>query len=800
MTWQKKARLAIGAFVIVFVAIVIVALRTRKTVPQSGAVPERQDPKALVENPTGGHYSHTSEGRIVFSVKFGSQFTYPDGRTKFGNGIEVTSERNGRAFTVTSREAVIVQNGPDLKTAHFTGAVKLTSAGIEVTAEEATYDEAEGVVKVPGAVAFKHGRIEGTGVGATYDRNRDVLWLLDKAHITVAADQKGQGALEATSGAAGMARLEHYMRLTGHGQINAEGRLIDADEILIPLTDDNERVKMLQLRGNSHMSGGGSAGGAQAMSARDIDLTYADDGRTLQHSQLVENSVVQLPGSGGSAGGRIAGKTIDIAMAPDGNTVTNLNATENVQVDLPAEGDLPAKRIRSATLTATGAPGSGLQSFTFGGNVDYRETRAARRNAAAIDRVARSLALTVETKPGFGAVEQADFHGNVHFTDGPQVAADAQRALYHVAGDQIDLSSSGDPGPITPRVSDSRVTVEARTIELVLGTRKLKADTKVRSSMLPSTKKGTGATAAATAATPPGDAQQGRLPSLLKQDEAVTVTSNRLDYDGLAGRALYSGNARLWQGDTTVRGDAITVDDKTGNLEATGNVQTDMTLDQVDEKTGARKPTRTKGDAESFVYDDSKRLATYTVKAHMVGPAGDVSAEKLELFLKPAANELERAEGYGANGTVIVKETGRTASGARLTYTVKSETYLMTGTPVKVIETTPPDCREHVGTVVTFVRAVDTVSMSGNGVIRAVVTQIACPAETSSPAVKVWRRTETGEVPRRQAGAPGARSVRAGVEGATTENTWLVFEGGATQPARMHRPSNAARVSPRAAR
>jgi lipopolysaccharide export system protein LptA len=328
-----------------------------------------------------------------------------------------------------------------------------------------------------------------------------------------------------------------------------------------------------------------------------------------------------------------------------------------------------------------------------------------------------------------------------------------------VQGDQIDLSSSGDPGPVTPRVSDGRVTVEARTIEFVLGTRKLKADTKVRSSMLPSTKKGRGAPTAATAATAPGDAPQGRLPSLLKQDETVTVTSNRLDYDGLAGRAVYSGTARLWQGDTTVRGDTITVDDKTGNLEATGSVQTDMTLDQVDEKTGVRKPTRTKGDSGSFVYDDAKRLATYAVKAHMVGPAGDVAAEKLELFLKPAANELERAEGYGANGTVIVKETGRTASAARLTYTAKSETYLMTGTPVTVIETTPPDCREHVGAVVTFVRAVDTVSMSGNGVIRAVQRQIACPATQASTPVHTERAPGApASTPVRTERAPGARA------------------------------------------
>ncbi len=393
---------------------------------------------------------------------------------------------------MTSREADITQSGDDLKTAHFVGSVKLTSEGTEVTTEEATYDQAESMLKIPGAVAFKRARMQGTGVGATYDFNREVLWLLAKPHVTVAADDKGQGALDATAEAIGMAKLEHYLKLTRSAHIKGEGRDIDADEITIFLTEDDQRARLLQLRGNSRIVGSGDSGGPQNMSARDIDLTYADDGRTLQHSQLVENAVVQLPGEKAGPGKRIAGKTIDLAMSPDGKTVTNLNAAENVQVDLPPDGDAPAKRIRSATLTATGAPETGLQSATFGGNIEYRETRAARGNLPAVDRQARAISLIVATKPGFGEIQQADFRGNVHFTDGPEVVTDATHAVYHVDRDQIDLSPSSDPGPPSPRVSDGRVTVEARTIEFSLTSRKLKAETKIRSSMLPQDRGQTG--------------------------------------------------------------------------------------------------------------------------------------------------------------------------------------------------------------------------------------------------------------------------------------------------------------------
>lgn len=756
MSWQKKARLAIAVFVIVFVAIVVVALRQRKSEPVAGDVPRRRDKDCILENTSGGRVESIKEGRVVFAIKFGAQCTYGDGRSKLGNGVEITSNRNGKPFTVTSREADVLQKGDELKSAHFRIEVKLTSEGTEVTTDDATYDQTEGMLRAPGAVAFRRGRMQGTGVGATYDFNRDVLWLLDRAHITVAADDKGQGRLDATAGAAGLARAEHYIKLTRNGHITAEGRVIDADGITILLTQDDQRVQTLQLRGKSRIKGSGDSSGPQGMSARDIDLTYGDDGRTLQRSQLVDNAVVELAGDGKGGGPRIEGKTIDIAMSPDGKTVTNLNASENVQVDLPAEGAGPAKRIRSATLAATGAPGSGLQNATFGGGVEYRETRAAHGNLAAVDRQARSLTLIIATKPGFGAVEQADFHGNVHFTDGPQVVADATRALYHVDRDQIDLSSSNDPGPASPRVSDGRVTVEARVIEFSLGSRKLKADTKVRSSMQPQQKsrdKPAAADAAPANAAPanaapanaaPSATRRGaaptpaaggtdstaRVPSLLKGDQPVTITSNRLEYDGAAGRAVYNGNARLWQGDTKVNGDTIIVDDKTGNLEARVNVRTELTLDDLNPKTKVRKATPSVGESDAFFYDDAKRLATYTGKAHLVGAEGDVTAEKLELFLMPGANELERAEGYGTNGAVIVKEGGRVATGSRLTYTAKDERYLMTGTPVEAVEHSPSECKKSIGAVLTFQRSVDTVSMKGNELIRAMETQIVCPAGT----------------------------------------------------------------------
>ncbi|MEO6214337.1 MAG: LptA/OstA family protein [Vicinamibacterales bacterium] len=726
MRWQRAAQFAIAGFVVVFIGVIATSMRSQKAQPHEAAPPPRQPGNPQIENPRGGDFTRYQGDRKVFDVKFGKNLVFPDGRTTFSDGVELTTNRDGRDMVVKAEEADIVPDGSKgIKTAVFRRQVSLTSGGgMVVKAGEATYDEAEGIVKIPGPVEFVKGRTSGQGVGATYDRTRDVLWILDKAQVTVAPGPDGKGAVSATSKTAGLARAEHYMRLTSSARITATGRIIEGDEITITLTEDDQRIQTLQLRGNSRISGGAS--GPQTMTARDIDLMYGDDGRTLQHATLIEHAVLQLAGPAGSGGKRIAGNAIDFALGPDGTTITNLTATENVQVDLPAETDVPAKRIRSSTLVAAGAPDRGLQQATFAGKVEFRETQAARRNAAAIDRTARSETLIVDTKPGLGAIQKADFRGNVKFIEAPDLIAEAQRGLYYLDRNRIELMpSDGDPGP-SPLLNDGKISVSARTINFTLGTRALEADTKVRSTILTGQRAGRGQPPA-----PGQPSSASKVPSMLKADEPVNVTSNRLDYAGALSTATYSGNVKLWQGtETTIKGDTIVLDDKNGNLTATANVSTLMTLDELDQTTGRKKRTETTGKSESFVYNEAQRLATYTTRAQIQGPQGHVTAEKIELFLKPVgSNELDRAEAYGSSADLVtVREGLRTGRGTHLTYTAADERYLMVGTPVTMIEDQKDGtCNVGTGSTLQFFRASEKGQMDGNGISRGNTENGPCP-------------------------------------------------------------------------
>lgn len=723
MTWQKKARLGIAVFVVLFVALVAVTMTQRRAVAPPMPLPERGDPNAVAEVRGGGEHERTNkEGKTTHKLVSRSEDIYPDGRAVL-RGITLTlPDRGNRSVVITANELEnIAKEGQAIGVAHLTGDVRLkTSDGIEIRSEDASYDDGAGMLTIPGKVDFVRGRMTGSGVGATYDRNREVIWLNEQAQIHVAKDPAGEGAMDGTAGSIGLARAEHYIKLIRDAHITAEGRILDADDMTIFLTPDDERVQMLEMRANSRIKGGG---GPQAMSARDIDLVYAENGRSLQNAKLVENAVVQLAGQGRGPGKRVAGKTIDIAMAPDGATVTNLNATENVQLDIPAEGDIPAKRIRAAALMAGGGD-QGLQNAVFSGNVDYRETRAARRNLPAINRVARSLKLTVTTKPGLGALEVAEFSGNAKITDGTDVTAEAPHIVYRIDRDQMDLSpGDGEPGP-APHVTDARISVDARTINFTLGTRKLSAETRVRSSMMPDRK---GAAAPARGNNQPAAPASGaRVPSMLKQDQPANVTSNRLEYDGAAGHAVYSGNARLWQGDTSVDAATIVVDDKTGNLEAREHVRTTMLMDETDARTGKKTTSMTVGTSDAFLYEDEKRLATYTTNARIVGNDRDVTGDKIELFLEREKNDLQRAEAYGK---VEVKEPGRTATGNRLTYTTATEEYFMTGTPVVVIQKQPDECKQTTASSVKFRKAIETVDAGGVGPIP--LTSTTCKAGTN---------------------------------------------------------------------
>jgi len=686
--WQRRARAVIAVAAVAFALVVGLTLKRRDPRP---AMPSAAPtvPGAVVEV-TGGQIERFKLSRQDVRVAYERQLTYADGSTRL-MGVTITAdERAGsRSFTVTGKEATVGQNE---STILLNGDVRLAASdGMTVRAQHATYSDKDALVRADGPVEFARGRMTGSGVGMTFDTARDVLVLLDRASVHVAADEQGAGATEIASGTAAFARREKNVRFDRDVKLQRDGQVITADAAVAHLSADETQIQLLELRGRSRITMGDvGPGGLQELAAHEIDLKYGADGKSLEHAVLMGEAAIVLAGADVGAGRQIRANAIDVALAPDGATPTALAARNSVILTLPAEGKLPERTIRSTAMDATSIPGEparGLTRARFTGSVEYRE------KGANLDRVATAASLDVALEPAMAGIREARFASGVQFVDGGMTSRSAA-ARYDLQKNTLELTGS-EPGILRPRVVNGQMAVDAARIDVALAGPDLKAAGEVKSVLLG---KGGGKTS---------DTQ---LPSMFKQDKAVNVTADALDYGASSGKATYTGNAQLWQDETSIKAPSIVLDDKTGDLAAGGGVATVTVRESVDTRKKIQR-VRSIANASDFRYEESARRATYTGKAHMNSPDGDMTAERIELYLRPSGpggNDLERAEAYE---DVTLRDQNRTTTGARLTYTTADQRYVVTGVPVKVLD----ECRrETIGSTLTYLKSAETITIDGN--------------------------------------------------------------------------------------
>ncbi len=680
--WQKRARLVVAFVAISVIGVVAYTLRPRETVAPRPQI-ERLDPNVTVKT-SGGDAIQLKGERQNLRVEFEGQTTNKEGETKL-HGVKIlVDNREGRNYVVTGKEAFIGQQNSSFD---VRGDVKLeTSDGLTAFGQQATYVEAEKIVRVPGAVTFKRGRMNGSGIGFTYDEQRDTMWILDKADVKFAADGNA-GPMAFTAGAFGFARTDRYMRLERTLHIDREGQQIDATESTVRLFPDRDEPDFLELRGGSKITGGPKDKAMKTMAAKDINIDYADDGRTMQNATLAGNAEVELAPKQGTTGQKLSGNFMEIGLEPDGS-VRSLSARDAITATLPATRDTSARTIRSTALTAAGNT-QGLNRMVFSEGVEYREAATKTQGT----RIARAKSLEAKLDPAAGTLEEASFAGNFDFTDGPMHAR-SNDAQYNVTAGTLALSGKD----ITPEIRDESLTLFAEGIDVTLDPRKMTAKGNVRSTLLPPKK-------------PAANEQATRRPALLGDKDPVSILSTALTYDEANKKADYTGQARLFQGATSINADKLTLDEVKGDLTATGKVVTNLEIvNKQAEPTAKPKPTLAR--AETFTYADDTRIATYTTGAQFDGDQGHLSAGKLELQLAKTENALDKLDATGAVSAIVDK---RTVTGTRLTYSPSDDKYVVVGAPVKMVDA---ECQETSGKTLTFWKASDRVVVDGNNEVR----------------------------------------------------------------------------------
>ena len=240
MRWQRAAQAVIAVLVLGFIGVLVTTLRQDRV-----EVPQQPPPERLAPDSTSETHGKVStritdpSGKDRFSsTAEGSHIALPGGRQRMSKNVTMRINHPDRPMVVGADELdLLLKDAGTPAEATFKGNVRMTgSGGLNVTAAEATYTERDGVITIPGEVQFSKGRMTGSGLGATYDQNREVLWILSQAKINVTPDKGGQGGLNAVASKAGLARAEHYIVLDGAARIEGEGRITEANVVTIRLT------------------------------------------------------------------------------------------------------------------------------------------------------------------------------------------------------------------------------------------------------------------------------------------------------------------------------------------------------------------------------------------------------------------------------------------------------------------------------------------------------------------------------------------------------------------------------------
>jgi LPS export ABC transporter protein LptC len=717
-TWHKRARLVVALFGIVFAVIVYAAMRERPTAAPASPV-TRMDPKSVLEM-YSSMFDRFTESTKNFEITWERSQTYADGSTKqFGVAIVVHKAEN-RTFKVTAAQA---ETGKDQVEIALEGSVRLEdSDGFFLTADAATYNRKESIASAPGAVRFGKGRMSGSGVGMTYDHANDVLTVADQARVAT-TDDAGGTTMDFSAGTATLDRIRHVLELEKAVHALRGEQLIDTDHGVARLNDKDEVITFIELRGNSRVAGGDAS--IDAMSARDIDLDYTDDGQKLEAVALTGAAAIAMAAGEAGTGRQIMGEMIRLDLAADGS-ITRAMASGDVRLDLPAAASAPPRSIRAQVLEGTGEPGKGLTNTTFERDVLFTEQMKAGETARTARAQRLEAALTNDV------VSKASFTGDVSFEEAGLKAC-ASRIDYEP--DQGTLALSGATTGGNPIVAEEQIAIEAQSIEVALADRHMVAKGLVTTQLRAATR------CSPAAARPSPEQRSNRLPGLLKQDAAATVTAGALDYAGASGTAVYTGRALLSQGDTSIRADTVTIDQSTGDLTAIGNAISTMMMDG-EVSTGYAHEVR---------YVDAKRLIRYAApppatvipvpapppgpvpgrgaaparEPYVSGPQGDVRAEgRIEIILAEGGGKAERIAAY--NNVRLNQGLRRATGGAQLTYYPDEQKYVMTGAaPAPVVLVA--ECREFRGKSLTFYKSTDRIIIDGEEERRTETTRSSGP-------------------------------------------------------------------------
>jgi lipopolysaccharide transport protein LptA/LPS export ABC transporter protein LptC len=603
-------------------AVVTRSLSTRTARPAVEASPGAAESPTTATRMEGFTHFRMEMGETKFSVRAKS-YTGKEGEEMHLQGVEVQFTYMARGVpgtsTITADESIYT---PTLQKAVFRGNVRVvTEDGFVLDTASLIYRGDKNLSRTEEPVRFQRKDLSGTATGVLYDAAERRLELL--ADVVLKLRDPDDEPMDIKSARAVFERREGLLKFIDHVEVVQGGDRLTAGRFLVNIADDTQAVYRAQAVDdvNLWMGGGDLAQGLAPSSA----------GRGPRH---------------------LAGKKLDLWFRPDRTLQEATAGPDAVLTIRPGKGDPPENRTLKARFLA----------FAFDERGKLSEVRGQKESSFIAEPLPPSKAsartLTCQSfiarvDPATGEPALIEFTKDVVFVEGTQRAT-ADKAYFDGAKSALFLQE----GPaLADRAQGSKLT--AKVIQIATRSGDVEAHDDVRHLL-----------------EKPG-AEGGLLGG---KGGSTLLAADRFEYTASTKLARYRQSALLRTGKDEVRADEIRIHELAGGkrrLEAAGSVVTRM--HPAAEKGAAKPAAVVEARAKEMTYEEGKNEIVYT---------GDVVIRQGDIQTTSPKATLKLTAGGGSIDTLVagepveVQQGVRRATGARATYTPRTETMLLVGESV----------------------------------------------------------------------------------------------------------------------
>lgn len=426
-----------------------------------------------------------------------------------------------------------------------------------------------------------------------------------------------------------------------------------------------------------------------------------------------------------------------------GNELQHLSGTTNTQMRMvAANGDIDTSTGDTLSVDfVTGPPQSSAQK-TARSPVQHRTVAASAPAQAGDAKAPAGAGLTAQSiqsamQAGHVVLQQTSSArpSGAGVPSGPQIStATAARAEYDGATDTLTLTGA-------PVFHDATLEMTANRFEVQRTAGKVLVSGAVQTTLRSNAQ---------------SDSSSG---ALLSGDQPTHVIAQQAVLLRESQKAIFTGQARLWQGEDTIEAPVIEVSQAMQTLSAYGRggctdcVHTTFLAQSAEPKqqgseqaskadpSGNRvqdtsEPATTRVLSQRLLYSDAERKASFDNHVEVISSTGQVFADHADVFLTPAAHSPARGvatsgekeqktssrrnnvpqsavERIVATGNVVVVQPGRRGTGSRLVYTASDGHFVLTGD-----SSSPPRVEDAAqgsvtGRVLTFVSDTQAIIVSG---------------------------------------------------------------------------------------